>query len=599
MIQDLFRTVEPNDLEVSKRIRTSLKGHQITMLQAMQLLERGQVDICPEVTRIHTRFGVIGDPVGSGKTLVALAACATFESPTVPSRFVSSTESIVPIAVEHLSIQSIEEDLSNNLIVVPHHLEHQWIDELRLRTTLRWISLNRKTIASLDRIVDLKDYDVVLCKNTILRALWKECVHRKTSVRFSRIFVDEADTVSLPKLSPLDGPIGAKFYWLMTGTPENISMLHSRYPLTQWGLRNLNLVQRLAHEVPWNVLEALRYMDAVVLKNDPHWIRQCIHLDDPIYHRYETMCPRNVHVLRGIIPEQSLLCLQMDDIQGALSHMDMVSDETMLIQNVTQQFRKTLTYEERRLELARESELPEREQTTIRRRIDSLQAKIHCIEERLQTCDECPICYDRISSQTDAYMVVRCCKNKLCIRCLAQICQTNPTCPFCKTDIQKDTIWAVRSESMNVTVPDRNVNRTPTKTEMFRRILEDITSDPERRVLVFSETDGTWTNVVTTLQSMNLPFRVGRGASDEVRRRVQDFRDGKVRVLLLNSTVMGAGLNLQFVTDIIIYHTPSSQTLERQMVGRANRQGRTNPLHVHIMDYFRSSERRARNTVTT
>lgn len=590
MIQDLFRTVEPNDLEVSERICTPLKGHQITMLQAMQLLERGQVDICPEVARIHTRFGIIGDPVGSGKTLVALAACATFAPPSVPSRFISSTESMVPIAIEHLPVQTHEEDFSNNLIVVPHHLEHQWIDELRTRTTLSWVQLNRKSIASLDRIEDLKNYDVILCKNTILRSLWKECVQRKKSIRFTRIFVDEADTVSLPKLSPLDGPISAKFYWMMTGTPENIAMLHPRYPLTQWGLRNFNLVQRLAHEVPWNVLEALRYTDAVILKNDPEWIRQCIHLDDPIYHRYVTACPRNVHVLRGIIPEQSLLCLQMDDIQGALSYMDLVSDESMLIQNVTQQFRKTLTYEERRLELACESGLPERERTPIRRRIDSLQGKIKCIEDRLQKCDECPICYDSISSRTDAYMVVRCCKNKLCLRCLAQICQTNPTCPFCKMDIQKETIWAVRSENMNGTVPDRDLNRTPTKTEMFRRILQDTTADPERRILVFSESDGTWTNVVTTLESMCLPFRVGRGTSDEVRRRVQDFRDGKVRVLLLNSTVMGAGLNLQFVTDIVIYHTPSSQTLERQMVGRANRQGRTKPLHVHIMDYSKSSE---------
>lgn len=586
MIQNLFQKIEPDHFEVSDRICTPLKGHQFSMLQAMSILESGTFELRPGIAKIHSRYGVIGDPVGSGKTLVTLAACATLGLPKIPSRFTSSTETLVPVAIEHLAIQTNKMDIPSNLIIVPHHLEHQWIEEIQTRTKLRWIQLNRKTVASLESVYDLKDYDVVICKNTIFRSLWEECVKRKQEIRFSRLFVDEADTISLPKLSASDGALHARFFWMITGTPENIRRVHPRCPLTPWGYRNLNLVERLAYEVPWNVIEARGYLDAVILKNDPAWVKQCIQLDDPIYHRYKTVCPRNVHVLKGIIPEQSILCMNMDDMEGAMSYFDFVSDETTLIEDVTRQFCKTLQYEERRLVLAQESDVSKREQISIQKRIDSLHEKIQCIKERLENSTECPICYDDIDATTDSCIVLNCCNNKLCLRCLTQICKMNATCPLCKACIQRETIRAVQSSGSKQHISERRTNRKLTKTEMFRQILEEITKDPTRRILVFSESDGTWTNVLSTLENMSIPYRVGRGSSDEVRRRVNDFRDGKAEVLLLNSTVMGAGLNLQFVTDVVIYHTPSSKALERQMVGRANRQGRTKPLHVHIMDYF-------------
>ena len=43
---------------------------------------------------------------------------------------------------------------------------------------------------------------------------------------------------------------------------------------------------------------------------------------------------------------------------------------------------------------------------------------------------------------------------------------------------------------------------------------------------------------------------------------------------------MGAGINLQEATDIIMYHSISSEH-RRQIIGRANRIGRTCELTVH------------------
>ena len=61
------------------------------------------------------------------------------------------------------------------------------------------------------------------------------------------------------------------------------------------------------------------------------------------------------------------------------------------------------------------------------------------------------------------------------------------------------------------------------------------------------------------------------------------FRNGEIKVILLNTNYAGSGIDISFATDVIIYH---SMTNERsQAIGRAHRVGRTEPLTVHTLLY--------------
>ena len=62
------------------------------------------------------------------------------------------------------------------------------------------------------------------------------------------------------------------------------------------------------------------------------------------------------------------------------------------------------------------------------------------------------------------------------------------------------------------------------------------------------------------------------------------FRDKEYRVLLLNASCFGAGLNLQFTDEVYIFHRMSVD-LEYQVIGRAQRMGRTSALNIHYMCY--------------
>ena len=60
------------------------------------------------------------------------------------------------------------------------------------------------------------------------------------------------------------------------------------------------------------------------------------------------------------------------------------------------------------------------------------------------------------------------------------------------------------------------------------------------------------------------------------------FRAGGAKVLFLTAKQPGTGLNLEFATDLILYHEVSP-SLEAVLVGRAHRLGRrlAEPLRIH------------------
>jgi SNF2 family DNA or RNA helicase len=51
---------------------------------------------------------------------------------------------------------------------------------------------------------------------------------------------------------------------------------------------------------------------------------------------------------------------------------------------------------------------------------------------------------------------------------------------------------------------------------------------------------------------------------------------------MMNAKHYGSGLNLQMATDVIIYHEMQKE-LETQVIGRAQRLGRNEPLMVHYL----------------
>jgi len=74
------------------------------------------------------------------------------------------------------------------------------------------------------------------------------------------------------------------------------------------------------------------------------------------------------------------------------------------------------------------------------------------------------------------------------------------------------------------------------------------------------------------------------GNGNVINSTIEKFKNGEIRVLILNAQHYGSGLNLQMATDIVIYHEMNKE-LETQVIGRSQRMGRTQPLNVYYLLY--------------
>ena len=96
------------------------------------------------------------------------------------------------------------------------------------------------------------------------------------------------------------------------------------------------------------------------------------------------------------------------------------------------------------------------------------------------------------------------------------------------------------------------------------------------KLLIFSEYNKTFELIDEVLSQF--PMIYTKYISDA--KLLERYKKRNINILLLNALSHSAGLNLENTTDIIIYHEMTSD-METQIIGRANRLGRTiGPLNV-------------------
>jgi SNF2 family DNA or RNA helicase len=93
------------------------------------------------------------------------------------------------------------------------------------------------------------------------------------------------------------------------------------------------------------------------------------------------------------------------------------------------------------------------------------------------------------------------------------------------------------------------------------------------------------------MSGRDITYTTLNGSQARISKVLNEFKEGKYRVLFLNARNMGAGLNIDSATHVMLYHRMSAE-LEDQIVGRANRLGRSSPLTVvHLLHNNEMSDR--------
>ena len=601
-------------------ITTALRPHQLTLLAAAREVEKrariGDIHLSAGSAGLVSRYGVIADRVGSGKSLVALSLVrdapvvahtlrvrengwaqhiSARKLPTVCEPPVSEMGAAFVKALKGLTVDgSIH--VPQALFVVPHNVVQQWDEYIKTQTDLKAYIVRRTKDCDYDSASFYSSVfgaELVVVSCTMFKKFRGALEYHGldfSKIVWSRVFLDEADSLSFPVRG---GEIGARFLWLITG-----SWLNMLCPggLMNWYVTNLPPATRAligdgavsGIRSSQNVVSAAiadgrdaRFLP-LILRNSEAWINESLSIPMIAHNNIICQAPASLSVLKDYISPAALEALHAGDTAGALSALGLkaASKET-LAQTVTAGLRHEL--EQARKLLAFKSDMDYSTAAAKKHAVDRetervarLEEKLADLEARLASIETatCPICYDAPRTAT----LTPCCRQTFCLECLCECMKKKATCPLCRQSIGSvSNLMVVGGPSEESVAVEESVPKIMTKGAALLKLLSE--SADTDRILVFSAHEASFKGLREMLGSRGIKCEMLMGSAARVEKLRKQFREGKVRVLCMNARHVGAGINLEAATHVVLYHKMNVE-LERQVIGRAVRFERATELQV-------------------
>ena len=493
------------------------------------------------------------------------------------------------------------------------------------------------TITTLREEIDFEylkaNSDIVNCDSFV--TIEKPPMASKNGYMFQRVIIDEADSIHIPGFPTIHG----KYTWLVTSSINNLlypfkkskwSNTQNCYHTLSNGIRGTGLIKdSLLHAVDYSGgahyykgYNSCRIFKAIV-RNNRKFLKESIYVPDPITHYHKCFTPPGLLAITNAISKDALKALNAGDTKTAVALLGCdVGTEDDILKIVTDKLCSDLDKMKLKIKEKQEfmsetmgcleqlnllisdakemadaellEDLVEQKKVTYNAQVSykssiqtcsthitSIETKIRGMEERIGGCDDkiCPICASPVKDPA----LTPCCKNVFCLSCIGMALQYSKEkeCPLCRgKDLDIKKLNLIVAPTTNI-VSGQTTGVLPSKVETILKLLND---RPDYRVMIFSEYTESFTTIATKLKELDIKYGIMSGSSNRITNIVNKFKNKEYRVMLLNANCFGAGMNLQFTDEVYIYHRMSAD-LETQVIGRAQRLGRSTPLNIHYMCY--------------
>ena len=194
----------------------------------------------------------------------------------------------------------------------------------------------------------------------------------------------------------------------------------------------------------------------------------------------------------------------------------------------------------------------------------------------------CLICEKDYMNDDDKYYS-KCCNKISCFECINEWFNKllKNDCLFCNTnDIFFDDFKNEKQHEEMRLNQNAGVKYTKkTKLDFLKYFIETKIYG-NCKIIICSNYIRIFNDIVKLLNSYKIEYiELDDGNIEAINNSLKKYTYGNIKVLLLNSNLFGCGLNLQCTTDIIFLHK-TEETLEKQIIGRAQRLGRKNKLNI-------------------
>ena len=538
-------------------IKVKLFKHQLASIYKMERLEQEQLVSKSSYIK-ETRLGVNGDPTGFGKTYAMLGLI-------VRDKMEWNTD--LPFVNEIINVESggliktrtikRYERLPTTLILVSSSIIGQWEQELS-NTDLRFTLITNKREVE---YINVEDYDVVL----VTTSMYNNLIMSYRGHAWKRFIFDEPGHTRVTSMKEIQ----AGFIWFVTATPNSIITKHS-------GCRN-SMIKTIIGE---NECECVGQFDDITIKNDIHFVKLSFEMPTTNHHYYKCFQPI-VNTLDGLVKPDISRMLEAGNIEGVINYLGGSKTDNIVDLVKTKKLDEVKSITKKITDTRQSMALETISEDTGKERISNLEIKKEQVERQIKDLEErfqkmlqgsCIICMNKINKP----VLEPSCQNLFCGDCLFEWLKKHDTCPTCRIKINPKNLIYVKS---NNTDDSNQITKERKKTKL-EMVIDIITSKPEGKFLIYSAYDETFKPICNILKENKISFVMLKGNHNSKQAILNDYKQGDIKVIFLNSNCNSAGLNLQETTDIILYHDMLSST-QTQIIGRAERIGRVGVLNVH------------------
>lgn len=594
----------------SDKITIPLKKHQLALHHQCRILEnscRNRIKLYnPDKNTdilMHSQLGIIGDVVGSGKTLSILSLIASDPviDITMEASFNYYSSGYTETKRDRIEVKPF------NVIVIPHTIYKQWASTIEKMTTLTYFGIfNTKSFKSFTDIFNDEvkskefNYDIILISNTRFSDFSSLSIKFwKSSDKISRYIFDEADIIKIKAWTN----INASFEWFVTSSYKSLLNPYRRikyrndagelanYYNYELGFVHRHVMSGLSTGYVRNIMCSISFpklqKQQLFIKNCEEFVKQSFSLPDYIMRIIKCDTPNFLKVLNKNVSQDILNRINAGDIKGAIEKVNCKKfNEEDLIAGITNELEEKLkNYKiqyEMKSQMTYSSETAKNEALIkMKIKIKGVSKKIQSIKAKMEESKMCAICYDNLDNTT----VSPCCNTKYCFGCLSKWLHSNKNCPFCRAKLDFDSLVVVSDtvkpkETVKKPIHDKNYH--------LREIIHKQLGNPNFKMLIFSEYTNSFIKIREILESFKLSFRTVSGTTATINKTVRLFKQqetsDKIDVLLLDARFCANGINLENASDIVLYHS-MNEDVTTQIIGRGQRPGRREQLNVWKLCY--------------
>jgi len=587
-----------NDCMASQpeKILLKLKPHQLTSLHKaiemennaginyriknFNIYHQSNIEDEPIDIKVEGNVGILGDKVGYGKTLLALSIIASNNpmnihiNPNIVRTHNNyyRSYSYISITSKNNLIKTDDNILNTTLVIVPRGPVYvQWEETIKKNTNLRLLSItnlnfiknnipkfngnNRAEIMSY-----LESFDIVLIKNTTLTVFCNYFQDLPVIKNWKRIMVDESHDIQ----NKLPHNLNYYFFWHISGTYIDLLKGYNNTQYTS-GIREM-----LNNEHMINLL---------LVKNSNSFIKNSFSIPEPIEKNYLCKLPPDYLIARRFLSGAILEKINANDFAGAIREMGGKSDtEDNIIELVSRELKKDLWNKERERAYISELDISmDDKQQKLKKldiEIEIQKNKINDLTERIKSLstDNCVICMDTVKNP-----IMLECTHLFCGGCIMNWIQRNNNCPYCRTNIA--------SYNNLIAIVNQNNSSNPAEEILYKEdtFISIIKNKPDGKFLVFTRNDNGFDLIKKRMTDDGIKFEFLKGNTQHMMNVLDKFKSGEIKIILLNTQYAGSGIDINYATDVIIYHAMGID--KQQAIGRAQRAGRKEQLYIHNLCY--------------